>query len=797
MTTVPVRPKDVSVTRATLTDSHIIPCDGADGVGKITYAALRDQMVGGLTGGLSFKGTVAGISVPDTSTAAGDYYVITSAGASQGKTWNVGDQAIYRGTSGQWDQIKTARLVSVRDYGAVGNGIVNDHAAIQAALNAAAGAVVYFPRGIYVINAALTVASNTVCVILGDGKELSCIRGSGAHNLLEVGTLGAQAERFEIRGLKFDGSNQAPYGIYSPNIDHCVIEGVRVMQTATAAIYISYGWNNSIRNSEISYNVRDGIRLGVVGGSGGNNAVAIDNTKIFLNGGKGADIQSGYGITFSEVTFEDNGEAGLFMRYGANCVNVTHCYFESNCSTGVAFTTPAETVKCDIVVNGMTNTDLQGRDFPCDSLLIDSCFYSGSQSNAFVRLNAARGVTIANCRSNDAPVKPLVEVMANSDYGIAENVRLYNNVGFTGDQPVLKQTTQYKTAQLSTWNIDGIVGRNYLTLDPYSFVGTGSNMVLARGDLAYNGFDTMKLTGTAGGDTDYAVVQLDLADYPELASKTVYVGAWVKNSANTMNVSAYISGIGESVDFTINNTGWRWVEMQRTLPSNGVISFGFRRLGGASNEAIYISKPVLSLVGISRDRYWRDSVPTVYRHTAAPTIGTWKAGQFVWNKAPAEGAPMGWVNAADGTPGTWHPLSVIPGTDGAVTIARTQTSAWTALMLQNGSNNAAATARLGLKVQSGAFGLLVEQVANAAGPAWATGPYDARLFLSQDNSYLHLGGAGGVSKISTAGALLTPKVTFSALPPVYANNAAAIAGGLIAGDIYRTGGDPDTICVVH
>jgi hypothetical protein len=33
--------------------------------------------------------------------------------------------------------------------------------------------------------------------------------------------------------------------------------------------------------------------------------------------------------------------------------------------------------------------------------------------------------------------------------------------------------------------------------------------------------------------------------------------------------------------------------------------------------------------------------------------------------------------------------------------------------------------------------------------------------------------------------------------PVYANNAAAVAGGLVAGDFYRTGGDPDTVCVVH
>lgn len=31
----------------------------------------------------------------------------------------------------------------------------------------------------------------------------------------------------------------------------------------------------------------------------------------------------------------------------------------------------------------------------------------------------------------------------------------------------------------------------------------------------------------------------------------------------------------------------------------------------------------------------------------------------------------------------------------------------------------------------------------------------------------------------------------------YADNAAAITGGLAAGDFYRTGGDPDLVCVVH
>ena len=32
---------------------------------------------------------------------------------------------------------------------------------------------------------------------------------------------------------------------------------------------------------------------------------------------------------------------------------------------------------------------------------------------------------------------------------------------------------------------------------------------------------------------------------------------------------------------------------------------------------------------------------------------------------------------------------------------------------------------------------------------------------------------------------------------VFANNAAAVAGGLQVGQFYRTGGNPDAVCAVH
>lgn len=33
--------------------------------------------------------------------------------------------------------------------------------------------------------------------------------------------------------------------------------------------------------------------------------------------------------------------------------------------------------------------------------------------------------------------------------------------------------------------------------------------------------------------------------------------------------------------------------------------------------------------------------------------------------------------------------------------------------------------------------------------------------------------------------------------PIYVNNAAAVGGGLVVGSLYRTGGDPDLVCIVH
>ena len=81
----------------------------------------------------------------------------------------------------------TGAPVNVRDYGAVGDGVVDDTVAIQAAIDSFGGNQVnlYIPAGIYKTTAALTVLGD-LATIFGDGDN-SIIVPVGAINVFVIG----------------------------------------------------------------------------------------------------------------------------------------------------------------------------------------------------------------------------------------------------------------------------------------------------------------------------------------------------------------------------------------------------------------------------------------------------------------------------------------------------------------------------------------------------------------------------------------------------------------------------------
>ena len=80
-------------------------------------------------------------------------------------------------TSGYTVQDKLAQTVSVKDFGAVGDGSTDDTAAIQKAIDSTAASI-YFPAGNYKISAVLSITSPTI--LHGDGPKSSVIRQTSA-----------------------------------------------------------------------------------------------------------------------------------------------------------------------------------------------------------------------------------------------------------------------------------------------------------------------------------------------------------------------------------------------------------------------------------------------------------------------------------------------------------------------------------------------------------------------------------------------------------------------------------------
>jgi hypothetical protein len=89
-----------------------------------------------------------------------------------------------RGGAGAVDRTVQSRLrdrVSVKDFGAVGDGVANDTAAIQAAIDAipAVGGSLYFPAGTYKVTSTVNITDKTVSIYGdGSGQDIGTTNGS-------------------------------------------------------------------------------------------------------------------------------------------------------------------------------------------------------------------------------------------------------------------------------------------------------------------------------------------------------------------------------------------------------------------------------------------------------------------------------------------------------------------------------------------------------------------------------------------------------------------------------------------
>jgi hypothetical protein len=148
---------------------------------------------------------------------------------------------------------KFAETISVKDFGAVGDGATNDATAIQAAIDYAAttSGFVTFPAGTYLINTALSLVGKYVSII-GAGQTRTTIKANATlTSVFDINeTSDVIVSPFVIQDLKIDGNNTTTNGINVRYRHQSVVRNVYIVN-CTNGMTEKDTWNNYRENVRI------------------------------------------------------------------------------------------------------------------------------------------------------------------------------------------------------------------------------------------------------------------------------------------------------------------------------------------------------------------------------------------------------------------------------------------------------------------------------------------------------------------------------------------------------------------
>lgn len=203
-----------------------------------------DVSIGGVvqTAGLDFTVSGTTITFTEAPPSGTNNVTVRYTAALPVGTANAQDVSFLQAGTGAVSRNVQSRLrdmVSVKDFGAKGDTVTNDTAAIQAAINAVAaagGGVVYFPPGIYMVQSlSITLAVSAAITLRGAGKYATYLRKiSGSAPVLAMASTSTLTMDVVggVEDLTLDGVDKAGNGLQLTNLARFHLTRVAAIRSA-------------------------------------------------------------------------------------------------------------------------------------------------------------------------------------------------------------------------------------------------------------------------------------------------------------------------------------------------------------------------------------------------------------------------------------------------------------------------------------------------------------------------------------------------------------------------------------
>jgi hypothetical protein len=195
---------------------------------------------------------------------------------------------------------KLSEMISVIDFGATGNGVTDDSASIQAAIDAAQGRPIYIPEGTYILGTPLELNFSSATSptyqpatqLIGAGQKIvTLVNRSGDYGIKNTPTLAQTAQTI---GVRFSGGQLSGFTLTTDGISAAGSGGIELA---------SY-WFATLSNLYISSTDTNGISVPLIPAFGANSdkyscgSLIVDNCELNANAEWGISAEM-YSITWT------------------------------------------------------------------------------------------------------------------------------------------------------------------------------------------------------------------------------------------------------------------------------------------------------------------------------------------------------------------------------------------------------------------------------------------------------------------------------------------------------------------